>query len=277
MSKGNILVTGASSGIGRGCALRFAEIGYHTFGGVRRAEDGAALAAESGGKVKPVILDVASAESIAAAMSVIGGRPLAGLVNNAGISMVGPVELVPVETWRRQMEVNVIGLVAVTQACLPLLREGRGRIVNIGSVAGRGALPGTGAYDASKSAVAAVTDALRMELAPWRISVSLIEAGNVATPIWEKSLREAEEVALRAGPERAAAYVGLMKALREESSQAARKASPVAEIVRAVEHAMTAWRPRTRYLVGKDAWLWAFLAWLPDRWRDWLILSQMRE
>src|SRR5262249_6612260 len=186
--------------------------------------------------------------------------------DNAGPATLGAVELVPVEAWRRQFEVNVIGLVAVTRAFLPLLRRGRGRIVNVGSVADRGALPGSGAYDASKCAVAAVTDALRMELAPWGVSVSLIEAGSLATPLWEKSLAEADELCRRAGPERAALYAGLMKALREEIREAAGKASPVAVVVRAVEHALTSRRPRTRYLVGRDAWLWALLAWLPDRW-----------
>jgi NAD(P)-dependent dehydrogenase (short-subunit alcohol dehydrogenase family) len=178
---------------------------------------------------------------------------------------------------RKQFEVNVIGLVAVTQAFLPLLRRGRGRIVNVGSIAGRSALPGSGAYDSSKFAIEAITDALRMELHPWGITVSLIEAGAVATPIWEKSLREVEDLKARVGPERYAMYSGLMDAVREEARQSVRTALPVAAVVKAVEHAMTARKPKTRYVLGRDAWLWLALNLLPDRWRDWLILSKIRE
>jgi NAD(P)-dependent dehydrogenase (short-subunit alcohol dehydrogenase family) len=273
----NLLVTGASTGIGRACALRFAELGYRTFAGVRKPSDGEALRAESSGQVEPVLLEVTSAECIAGAMAALGDEPLAGLVNNAGIATLGPLELLPLETWRRQFEVNVIGLVAVTQACLPRLRQGRGRIVNVGSIAGRSALPGTGAYDSTKFAVEAITDVLRMELHDWGIAVSLIEAGAVATPIWEKSLREAEDLRRLVGPERYALYDGLMAAVRQEAVQAAGHALPPTAVVKAVVHAMTARRPKTRYLVGRDAWFWLLLNLLPDRWRDWLILSKSRE
>src|SRR5262249_24407077 len=150
MSKGIILVTGASTGIGRGCALRFAKLGYRVLAGVRKEFDGETLRAEGSGLIEPVLLDVTSVESIAKALAVVGDQPLMGLVNNAGIATVGPLESVPVEAWRKQFEVNVIGLVAVTQACLPLLRRGPGRIVNIGSISGRCALPGSGAYDSTK-------------------------------------------------------------------------------------------------------------------------------
>jgi NAD(P)-dependent dehydrogenase (short-subunit alcohol dehydrogenase family) len=277
MGKGNILITGASTGIGRGCALRFAELGYRVFAGVRKAADGDALMADGGDRVEPVLLDVTSAESIAAARAALGDQPLAGLVNNAGIAAMGPVELLPVDTWRRQFEVNVIGLVAVTQACLPLLRRGAGRVVNVGSIAGRSALPGSGAYDATKFAVEAISDVLRMELHAWGISVSLIEAGAVATPIWEKSLREADDLGRQVAPESYALYSGLMATVRQEAGEAARTAAPVSAVVKAVVHAMTARRPRTRYLVGWDAWMWLLFNWLPTRWRDRLILSKIHE
>jgi NAD(P)-dependent dehydrogenase (short-subunit alcohol dehydrogenase family) len=277
MGKGNILVTGASTGIGRACALRFVELGYRTFAGVRKTSDAETIRADSSGKIEPVLLDVTRPESIAQALAATGEEPLAGLVNNAGIATVGPLELLPIDAWRRQFEVNVIGLVAVTQACLPLLRRGRGRIVNIGSIAGRSALPGSGAYDASKFAVEAITDVLRMELHPWGISVSVIEAGAVATPIWDKSLSEADELSRHVGPERYALYRGLMAAVREEVEESARTALPVSAVVKAVEHAMTARKPKTRYLVGRDSWLWLLLNFLPDRWRDRLILSKIRE
>jgi NAD(P)-dependent dehydrogenase (short-subunit alcohol dehydrogenase family) len=277
MNKGNILVTGASTGIGRGCALRFAELGNRVFAGVRTVSDGESLRADRPGLIEPVLLDVTSVESIVKALAGVGGQPLACLINNAGIATLGPVELLPLEAWRKQFEVNVIGLVAVTQACLPALRLGRGRIVNVGSIADRCALPGSGPYDSSKFAVGAITDVLRMELRPWGISVSLIEAGAIATPIWDKSHREADELSQQAGPERYALYRNLMETVREETTQAARTASPVAAVVKAVEHAMTARRPRTRYLVGRDTWFWLFLSWLPDHWRDRVILSKVHE
>src|SRR5262249_35959023 len=135
MGKGNILVSGASTGIGRACALRFAKLGYRVFAGVRKAADGDAVPADCSRLIGPVLLVVTSAESIAAALAVVGDQPLAGLVNNAGIAALGPVELLSANVWRRQFEVNVIGLVAVTQAFLPLLRRARGRIVNVGSIA----------------------------------------------------------------------------------------------------------------------------------------------
>jgi NAD(P)-dependent dehydrogenase (short-subunit alcohol dehydrogenase family) len=277
MDKGNILVTGASTGIGHACAVRFAELGYRTFAGVRKVSDGEALKAHSSGRIEPVLLDVTCPESIAGALAAAGDQPLAGLVNNAGIAMVGPLELLPIDAWRKQFDVNVIGLVAVTQAFLPLLRRGRGRIVNIGSIAGRSALPGSGAYDSSKFAVEAITDVLRMELHAWGISVSVIEAGAIATPAWEKSLREADDLSRQVAPERYALYRSLMTMVREEATKSARNALPVDAVVKAVEHAMTARKPKTRYLVGRDTWLWLLLNFLPDRWRDWLILSKVHE
>lgn len=277
MHKGNILITGASTGIGHACALRFGELGFHVFAGVRKLADGEALRAHASGNIEPVLLDVTAAESIAAAMAKVGAGPIGGLINNAGIATMGPLELVPIEALRKQFEVNVIGLVAVTQACVPALRLGRGRIVNVGSIADRCALPGSGPYDSSKFAVGAITDVLRMELRPWGISVSLIEAGAIATPIWAKSQREADELSHQVEPERYALYSNLMESMRQEVMQAAKTASPVAAVVKAVEHALTARRPRTRYLVGRDTWLWRFLSWLPDRWRDRLILSKVQE
>jgi NAD(P)-dependent dehydrogenase (short-subunit alcohol dehydrogenase family) len=276
MEKGIILVTGASSGIGSACAFHFAEMGYRTFGGVRRVADGESLKADSSGKIEPVLLDVTNRESIAGSVEAIGDQPLAGLINNAGIATLGPLELLSIDAWRKQFEVNVIGLVAVTQVFLPLLRRGRGRIVNIGSIADRCAVPGSGAYDSSKSAIKAITDVLRMELHPWGISVSLIEAGGVATAIWEKSLWDADDLCRQVAPERYHLYDGLMATLREEAAGAARNAASVAVVVKAVEHALTARKPKTRYLVGKDVWLWRMLSLLPDRWRDRLILSKIR-
>jgi NAD(P)-dependent dehydrogenase (short-subunit alcohol dehydrogenase family) len=273
MNRGRIVVTGASTGIGRACAIRFAELDYTVFAGVRNLADGEALRTVKG--ITPIRLDVTLPESIEGALAAVGAEPLAGLVNNAGVAVVGPLELVPIEAWRRQFEVNVIGLVAVTQAFLPLLRARRGRIVNIGSIAGRSAVPCSGAYDASKFAIEAITDALRMELYASGISVSVVEAGAVATPIWQKSLTEAGDLRQQAAPESYALYANLITGMQHEAAESMRKAIPPAEVVKAVEHALTARRPKTRYLVGKDVRLWLLLNLLPDRWRDWLILKHL--
>jgi NAD(P)-dependent dehydrogenase (short-subunit alcohol dehydrogenase family) len=277
MEKGSILVTGASTGIGRACAVRFAELGYRTLAGVRKSSDGEALRAHPSGKIEPVLLDVTCPESIDGALAAAGDQPLAGLVNNAGIAIVGPLELLSIDAWRKQFEVNVIGLVAVTQAFLPLLRSGRGRIVNIGSIAGRSALPCSGAYDSSKFAVEAISDVLRMELHAWGITVSLIEAGAVATPIWEKSLQEADDLSNQVASERYALYSRMMASVREEATLSARSALPVEAVVKAVVHALTARKPRARYVIGRDAWFMLLLNLLPDRWRDRLILSKLHE
>jgi NAD(P)-dependent dehydrogenase (short-subunit alcohol dehydrogenase family) len=254
--------------------MRFAQLGYRVLAGIRKAADGDSLKLESPGKIETVNLDVTDADSIKRAVAA-AGDDLAGLINNAGIAAVGPLELVPVEAWRRQFEVNVIGLVAVTQSALPLLRRSRGRIVNIGSIAGRSALPGSGAYDATKFALEAITDSLRMELHASGVSVSLVEPGAIATPIWEKCLRDVDELSRSTDPEVYAPYRNLMKVVRKEAEREARKALPVQAVVKAVEHALTARRPKTRYLAGAGTRLWLLLNFLPDRWRDRLILGNM--
>ena len=159
MALGSIVLTGASTGIGEACALHFDKKGYRVFAGVRNEADGRKLKANASDRLTPVLLDVTDQQSIDAAAQSIGRIEISGLINNAGIAVSGPIEMVPLDLFRRQFEVNVIGTVAVTQAFLPLLRQGRGRIVNIGSVAGRSALPLMGAYGASKCALEAITDA----------------------------------------------------------------------------------------------------------------------
>lgn len=273
--QGRILVTGASTGIGRASALRLARRGYSVLAGVRTAASAETLRAEAA-NIQPVLLDVTRPESIADAVEVCG-ESLAGLVSNAGIAITGPVELVPVDSWRRQFEVNVFGTVAVTQAVLPLLRRARGRIVMVGSIAGRSALPGSGAYDASKYAIEAIADALRMELRGSGISVSLIEAGAVATPLWEKSLEDIARLDESSATDARARYTPLLATLRREAERSARKAISPEKVAKAVEHAIAARRPKTRYVIGADAWLFLSLNMLPDRWRDRVILSQIHE
>ncbi len=271
-----VVVTGASTGIGAACALDCAGRGMTVFASVRDPRAGEALATKGGPSIIPIMLDVTDEPSIARSTEVVqravGAAGLGGLVNNAGIVIGSPLEVIPLSQLRKQLEVNVIGQIAVTQAFLPLLRRGRGRIVNMGSIAGRGTIPLLGPYSASKYALEALTDALRMELRPWGIQVSIIEPGAIATPIWEKSTKEAENLEASASKEAKALYGEAVIRIREAIAQAAQRAIPPDAVVQAVHHALTAARPRTRYLVGTDAKLRAWMVkWLPDRVQDRLL------
>jgi len=271
-----VVVTGASTGIGAACALDCASRGMTVFAGVRAPRAGEALAAKGGSRLIPITLDVTDEPSIARSVEVVqravGEAGLGGLVNNAGVVIGSPLEVIPLSQLRKQLEVNVIGQIAVTQAFLPLLRRGRGRIVNMGSIAGRGTIPLLGPYSASKYALEALTDALRMELQPWGIQVSIIEPGAIATPIWEKSGKTAEELESLVGDEAKALYSEAVVRIREAVAQSAQRAISPDVVVRAVHHALTAAHPKTRYLVGKDAKLRAWMVkWLPDRIQDTLL------
>jgi NAD(P)-dependent dehydrogenase (short-subunit alcohol dehydrogenase family) len=274
-----VLVTGASKGIGQACALRLAARGHLVFAGVRRAQDGDILHDRGGQQIVPLILDVTDSAAIenatAAIAQRVGAEGLAGLVNNAGIALAGPLEFLPVSELRRQFEVNVIGQIAVTQALLPLLRKARGRIVNIGSIAGRSALPIVGAYAASKHALEALSDALRVELLPWGIQVALIEPGVIATPIWQTSIDTAERT-LATLPDNARQYYGrIMDALKRRAQGGAVRGLPAERVAQVVEHALFDRKPRTRYVVGRDARVRLLLQKLPDRWRDRLIARRL--
>jgi NAD(P)-dependent dehydrogenase (short-subunit alcohol dehydrogenase family) len=212
---------------------------------------------------------------VRAAAQSIDRKEISGLINNAGIVVSGPMELVPLQRLREQLEVNVIGQVGVTQAFMPLLRNGRGRIVFIGSIAGRSALPFTGPYSASKYALEAIAEALRMELAEWAMSVSIVEPGAVRTPIWEKSMAKADEMLKEVPPEGLDLYRYMIGKMRKGAEQHAKMASPVEDVVKAVDHAMTSPKPRTRYVIGREAKVRVLLNYLPDRRRDRLILKRI--
>ena len=264
-----ILISGASTGIGRACAVDLARHGFSVFAGVRKPEDGEVLRSAVGDLIVPVQLDVTDGESIAAAVELIadvnGDRRLSGLVNNAGIVVAGPLEFLPVAALREQFEVNVLGLLALTQACLPLLRAGRGRIVNMSSISGRFASPLLGPYAASKFAVEALSDSLRRELAPWDIPVSLVEPGKVATPVWQKSADAAERLIAGLPAEATARYGPSLERSRRRALRAARTGISADAVAAVVHTALTGARPRTRYLVGRDAKIGALMArWLPD-------------
>ena len=277
---GAIVVTGASTGIGEACALRMAERGYTVFAGVRRDEDGERLVTAAKGPLTPIRLDVISPEEIEAAARTVGEaageRGLRGLVNNAGIVVAGPLEFVPIEELRKQLEINVIGQVAVTQAFLPMLRRARGRVVNIGSIAGRIPTPFVGPYGASKHAMEALSDAFRFELAPWGIQVSLVEPGAIQTPIWKKSEATALASMESGGDALESLYGPQLEALQKGVERIVRVALPATKVADAVEHALPARRPKTRYLVGFDARVQAWIRrWLPDRLRDTVLRKAM--
>ena len=274
----SVVVTGASKGIGRAFTLRLAAAGLRVYAGVRLAADGEALRSASP-QITPLQLDVTRPEDLAAAVDhvtrEVGERGLDGLVNNAGIAVAGPLEFLPPAALREQLEVNVVAPLAVTQAFLPLLRTARGRIVNIGSIAGRSALPITGAYSASKFALEAISDALRVELAPWGIEVAIVEPGGVATPIWETSAARAEALAATYPPAAEERYGAILKGVRRRAMRTMETGMPTEPVARAVEHALSARRPRTRYLLGRDAKVRALLERLPDRVRDRAILRAL--
>lgn len=275
-----VLVTGASTGIGAGCARALAARGYRVFAGVRREEDGARLQEGLSDRILPLRLDVTDASQVGVAVermgAAVGDRGLAGLVNNAGIAVGGPLEYVTPAELRRQLEVNVVGLHAVTVACLRLLRRARGRVVHIGSISGRITSPFTGPYAASKHAVAALADALRLELAPEGISVSLVEPGQVNTPIWEKGKAEFATLEERMPAEGLARYGRRLRVLEWIVRRAPKHSAPVEDVVTAVLHALEAAEPRARYLVGRDARIRLVLTrLLPARVMDAMILAAL--
>lgn len=263
-----VLITGASSGIGEATALRLARAGWYVYAGVRTSDDGDRLREAGGGRIEPVRIDVTDAASIAAAVEWLGAAPLHGLVNNAGIALAMPLEFLPLDELRRQLEVNVVGQVAVTQAFLPQLREGRGTIVFVGSVAGRSALPFLGAYAASKHALEAVADALRVELRPFGVEVSIVEPGTIATPIWRKGGELFQQLAERMPAQLGELYGERMRAFRDAADAAGKRGEAADRVAAVIEGALTASRPKARYLVGRDAKRRARVERLPARLRD---------
>jgi len=261
--------------------LRLDRDGWRVFAGVRREEDAESLRAEGTDRLIPVMLDVTDLAQVAAAAELVGERAgeggLDGLVNNAGIAVLSPLETVPLEDFRRQIEVNLTGQVAVTQAMLPLLRRVTGRVVFVSSIGGRMALPFGAPYHAAKFGVEAVADCLRQELRPWKIDVAVIEPGSIDTPIWKRGERIADEVAARAPAAQEELYGETIERFRAAVRRTAERGIAPDKVARAVAHALTAHRPRTRYVVGVDARGQALLRrLLPDRALDAVVRRAMR-
>jgi NAD(P)-dependent dehydrogenase (short-subunit alcohol dehydrogenase family) len=275
MPSGTVLVTGASTGIGEATALHLKELGFDAVAAVRKDEDAERLGLSG---LRTVKLDVSDADSIAGARRQLGDGPLAGLVNNAGIAVAAPLEFLPLDQLRRQLEINLVGQVAVTQAFLPALRAARGRIVNVSSIGGRVALPLVGAYNASKFGLEAVSDSLRRELHSHGVDVIVIEPGGVKTPIWKKGNALADEIVDGMPPDAERLYGPLMEALRRETVKISEERGiEPREVAEAIGTALTAKRPRARYLVGRDAKMRGPVAkLLPDRVMDRLVARAMR-
>lgn len=270
------LVTGASTGIGRATALRLDAHGWRVYAGVRKDEDAASLREAGSDRLEPLTLDVTDAGQIAAAAERIGVETgpagLGGLVNNAGIAVPGPLETLPIDDFRRQIDVNLTAQVAVTQALLPAIRTARGRIVFITSIGGLMAFPMFGAYHAAKFGLEAVGDVFRQELRSWGISVSVVEPGSIATPIWERGQAEVDAIAGRAGDGHTDLYGEAIDAYREVARKTGERGIPPEKVAARIEHALSARRPRVRYLVGADARGQALASRvLPDRLVDWLV------
>jgi NAD(P)-dependent dehydrogenase (short-subunit alcohol dehydrogenase family) len=250
----SVLVTGASTGIGRATVERLDRGGWRVFAGVRREEDAQSLRAAGSERLLPLILDVTDAAQIAAAAERVEAEAggLDGLVNNAGVAVPSPLETIPIEDFRRQIEVNLTGQVAVTQALLPAIRASRGRVVFISSIGGRIAFPLTGAYHAAKFGIEAVGDVFRQELRPWGLRVSIVEPGSIDTPIWDRGERTADEIGERT-PHREALYGRAIERYRRVVRQTAERGIAPEKVAAVVEHALSSPRPRSRYLVGLDA------------------------
>jgi NAD(P)-dependent dehydrogenase (short-subunit alcohol dehydrogenase family) len=275
----SVLITGASTGIGEACAQRLARNGWRVFAGVRKTVDGERLAtAVSGsGSLQPVTLDVTDEHGVDAALAEVAeatGGGLQAVVNNAGVGYGGPVEYLSLDQWRQQFEVNVIGQLAVTRAALPLLRRvGPGaRIVFIGSIGGRVVSPLFGPYSASKFAIEAIAEALRHELHPSYIKVSVVEPGAIRTEIWGKALAKADELEQELPAEGVERYRWAIKSTREGFERAQKTGLPADAVAEVVERALTVPRPHPRYLVGRDAKIMGTLVrLLPDTTRDALV------
>lgn len=257
MSK-SVVITGCSTGIGRASALHLARRGWRVFAGVRKESDAKALEDEGAGRLTPVILDVVDKPSIDKTVELVseevGNAGLDGLVNNAGVSVYGALEYLDPNELDRQLQVNVTAQVAVTQAFLPLIRKATGRIVFMGSSAGRApSAPFFGPYTASKYALEAISESLRLELLPWGIKVSIVEPGAIESAIWDKGMDIFEEE-LQALPEEGRLrYEDAMRRGHQIADFLKGRAIPAQKVANKVEHALTAKRPRIHYLVGADA------------------------
>ncbi len=273
-----ILITGASTGIGRACALDLDAKGHTVYAGVRKEADAERLASDASDRLIPLNLDVTDQRQIDTAMERVRadvGR-LDGLVNNAGVAVGGAVEFLDIDEWRRQFEVNVIAQVAMTKAALPLIMPVKGRVVFIGSMSGRVGNLMLGPYTASKHAIEGINWALRGEMKPFGVRVAVIEPGTIKTDIWEKGRDQLAELVAGVPEEARTRYRWHIELMRGAIDTQDRRAAPAQKVADAVHHALFSKRPRTRYLVGPDAkFIGNATRVLPDRVIDWIALKSL--
>jgi NAD(P)-dependent dehydrogenase (short-subunit alcohol dehydrogenase family) len=276
----SVVVTGASTGIGASLVGALVASRFHVWATVRREQDADDLRSRHGNAVSPLLVDLTDEASVrVAGEQVRTAGPLFGLVNNAGVALPAPLEHVPLDAFRRQLEVNLVGQLAVTQAMLPALREGRARgqearIVMVGSIGGRIAGPMLGAYHTSKFGLLGLTDSLRAELAPWGMRVILVEPGAVATPIWQRGRSVADETLAKLPDEGRKRYDKAIGRAIAEAESAERRGLPPAQAAKVIVRALTASNPRPRYLVGTDAKIASNVARLPHRLRYRLVAAR---
>ncbi len=272
------VVTGASSGIGLVTTQELARRGYHVLAGVRKQQDADRLASEN---VEPVIVDITDEAQVAALTDRVAhdpqGRHLGALVNNAGVALNAPVEAIPLAEWRRHFDVNFFGHVALTQALLPaLIASGDGRLVNVSSIGGRVAFPTYGAYAAAKFALEGFSDVLRREVGRLGVKVIVIEPGNIATPMWGKGIATMDELAATMTPEQHARYDDLVAAMHKQAEGLAGSGIEPLHAAKVIANAIQSRKPRTRYLVGRDAKLGAVVSrLLSDRAFDRLVARNL--
>ncbi|HLI65680.1 MAG TPA: SDR family oxidoreductase [Caulobacteraceae bacterium] len=264
-----VLITGASSGIGEAAALALAARGHRVLAGVRRAADAERLAPRLGATGQALIIDVTRPEQIAAARAAVEAADgLDALVNNAGVTISGPLEHLPLDDIRQQFEVNVFGVIALTQAMLPSLRRSRGRVIVVGSVGGRNAMPLIAPYCASKHAIEALAPALRMELKRAGVAVSLVEPGSTSSAIWDTSIARSRVSEAMLPADALQQYGPALEALRTFAGRIGKAGSPPRVVARAIVNAVESRRPKRRYIVGADARAQLLLGGLPAAWRE---------
>jgi NAD(P)-dependent dehydrogenase (short-subunit alcohol dehydrogenase family) len=269
-ASGAVVVTGASTGIGRSTALLLDRKGYRVFAGVRRDEDAKSLAEDGSERLKPIKLDVAKERSITAARTTVrravGDEGVVGLVNNAGVGGGGPIEAIPIDDFRDVLEVNLVGQLAVTQAFLPLIRKAKGTVVFVSSIGGRVASPFMSPYNSSKFGIEALGESLRHEVKPWDIDVVMVEPGSIDTDIWSKGQETMRDRISRMPPEARRLYGQQLSRFGEVIQETASRGIAPEKVAQVIHKAISSDNPRHRYLVGTDAKIGARLkSALPDR------------
>ncbi|HKH41095.1 MAG TPA: SDR family oxidoreductase [Solirubrobacterales bacterium] len=278
---GAVVVTGASTGIGRATALLLDREGYRVFAGIRKEADARELAKDGSDRLTPITLDVTDAEQIDSARQqvtdAVGDEGLVGLVNNAGVGGGGPIEFMPLDELRRTLEINLIGQVAVTQAFIPLMRKAKGTIVFIASIGGRVASPFMSPYNTSKFGIEALGESLRHELRPWEIDVVVVEPGSIDTDIWAKGNEQIRERLEELQEDARRLYGRQLARFAEGINETASRGIPPEKVAEVIHKSIASDNPRHRYLVGTDAKIGARLkGTLPDRTFSKLAARQMK-